>query len=419
MKYSSACLEAKKGGGFRGQLKYKDESGKWRKVTKALAAKGKRAAQAELEAWRAEMEAEAERRAGTAPGLTVAEYVGGYIDTRANHIEASSLTGYRGLLHNSIAPYIGDVELAELTVDDVEKWVAQLCRVKSRTTANKALVLLRSALSRAHERGIIPSDPTATVEKVKERRQRPNSLAARERGKVAAYVDIDPADPVSIAVRLALYTGMRRSEVCALRWRSVNTTSRTLKVVESLGAASDKSIKDAEGEDVTRPYADLYIKEPKTRGSKRTITYPASVAKALRARKAVVKAQAMAAGVPFDESWFVCGDADGKPLHPRELWRRWSAIVAAMGLVGTEGNPPTFHDLRHTYATTAIANGVDVKTVSNQMGHSNAAMTLNTYASADPDAAKRAADVMERALAADTAASAPAEVIQLTGTDGK
>lgn len=421
MVYESASL-FDNNGKWRGQLRYRDDSGKWRKRSKIFNVKGKREAQRELEAWRAEMEAEAERQAGTAPGLTVSEYVAGYIDTRANKIEASSLTGYRGLLRNQIAPYIGDVELSALTVDAVEKWFAALCRDRSRYTANKSLVLLRSALSRAHERGIIPSDPTATVEKAKERKQRPNSLAARERGMVAAYIDIDPTDPVSIAVRLALYTGMRRAEICALRWRSVDIQAGTLRVVESLGAASGRAIEDAEGAGAAKPYADLYLKEPKTTGSRRTITYPEAVGRALKARRAAMAAECLAAGIPFDESMFVCGTIDGKPLHPRKLWRRWSAIVSALGIVGTEGNPPTFHDLRHTYATTAIANGVDVKTVSNQMGHANAAMTLNTYASADPDAARRAAEAMERALSADARAAAqPAEIIEMkgTGTDGR
>ena len=133
-----------------------------------------------------------------------------------------------------------------------------------------------------------------------------------------------------------------------------------------------------------------------------------------------MQAECMAAGTPFDASMFVCGTVEGKPMHPHNLWRRWNGLVTAMGLIGTEGKPPTFHDLRHTYATTAIANGVDVKTVSNQMGHSNAAMTLNTYASVDPDAARRAADKMGEVLKADSERlESMGEVLELskTGTE--
>jgi hypothetical protein len=69
-----------------------------------------------------------------------------------------------------------------------------------------------------------------------------------------------------------------------------------------------------------------------------------------------------------------------------------------MGLVGTQGRVPTFHDLRHTFATYAIAEGVDVKTVSSILGHSNAAMTLNIYASADPESKRAAAETIDEVM---------------------
>ena len=63
-----------------------------------------------------------------------------------------------------------------------------------------------------------------------------------------------------------------------------------------------------------------------------------------------------------------------------------------MGLVGTQGRRPTFHDLRHTFATYAISECMDVKTVSSILGHTSAAMTLNIYASADPSLKRRRRD---------------------------
>lgn len=83
-----------------------------------------------------------------------------------------------------------------------------------------------------------------------------------------------------------------------------------------------------------------------------------------------------------------------------------------MEIKGIKGTRPTFHDLRHTFATVAIKGGADVKTVSSLMGHANAAMTLNTYASADPKA-KRAAVA---AVGASIGACRPAEVVELMGT---
>jgi integrase len=97
---------------------------------------------------------------------------------------------------------------------------------------------------------------------------------------------------------------------------------------------------------------------------------------------------------------YVLGDIRGGYASVFTVWKQWNALASSMGLVGTQGRVPSFHDLRHTFATFAIAEGVDVKTVSSILGHANASMTLDIYASADP-ASKRAAaktidDVMSR-----------------------
>ncbi|MCF6413166.1 tyrosine-type recombinase/integrase [Collinsella tanakaei] len=360
----------------------------------------------------------AKEEAVRAASVTVAEYVGRFIEENSGSVEATTVSGYRTLLSRSISPYIGGKELGQLDADTVAAWVANLSKDKSKATARKALVLLRSALTVAVMRGLIPSNPTDTVKKPKTEKANPNALGEAERGRVAAFVEIQPDDSVSIAIRLALYTGMREAEICGLRWRSVDIEAGTLKVVESLGKARKDDIRRF-GERV-EVYSGVYLKRPKNDGSVRTITYPASVARALKSRRAAMQAECMAAGIPFNDSLFVCGTVDGKPMHPHNLWRRWNGLVTAMGLVGTQGKTPTFHDLRHTYATAAIAGGIDVKTVSNQMGHSNAAMTLNTYASVDPDAARRAADKMGEMLGADVLrAQRAGEVLELgkTGTE--
>ena len=162
-----------------------------------------------------------------------------------------------------------------------------------------------------------------------------------------------------------------------------------------------------------------YIKDPKTGGSRRVVAFPSELAASLSERLADVEKQCLAAGVPFSGNLFVLGGADGSFMPPHYLHRKWKSLADAMELVGTQGKRPTFHDLRHTYATTAISNGVDVKTVSSQLGHANAAMTLNTYASADPDAKRRAAETIGRAFAADAARGRGENVIKLdkTGTD--
>ena len=107
--------------------------------------------------------------------------------------------------------------------------------------------------------------------------------------------------------------------------------------------------------------------------------------------------QCMEAGVPFSGDLYVVGSVDGSYAVPSLLSGAWRQLSSSLGLVGTQGRPVTFHDLRHSFATTAIAEGADVASVAAVLGHSNVAMTLNVYADADPEA-KRAA--MDRVSAA-------------------
>ena len=417
-------VRERKGRGFICTLNYKDDSGKWRKRERTLRAKGKREARKEAESWRDEMEAEAAASMGRKSDMKVADYVSWYIDhvrVAKKDIGPTTLTGYRTLLKCSIAPFIGDIEVRELKEDDVIEWLEALRGVKSTATCAKAFVLLRGALREAVKSGLIAANPTDELSKPKEpRRTTHNALDEIGRGRVAAFVDIDPADPVSLAIRLSLFTGMREAEICGLRWRNVDMESMTLRVVDSLGKARKDDLKRYSN--VAEVYSGVFLKEPKNEGSIRTIAFPVSVARAMKARRTAMQAECLAAGVPFGESLFVVGKVDGRPMHPHNLWRRWNALVTAMGLLGTEDKPPTFHDLRHTYATAAIASRIDVKTVSNQMGHRNADMTLNTYATVDPDAARRAADRMGEIMDANKARAARAgEVLEMgkTGTEDR
>lgn len=91
------------------------------------------------------------------------------------------------------------------------------------------------------------------------------------------------------------------------------------------------------------------------------------------------------------------GDAVGF-YHPDRLTKDWASLAKLLGVRGAAGRLASFHDLRHTWATMFLASGGDVKTAASNLGHANAAMTLNIYASTDPDAKRRAADIVERSM---------------------
>ena len=187
---------------------------------------------------------------------------------------------------------------------------------------------------------------------------------------------------------------MRRGELLALRWRNVDFEQRILHVKASIGFGENGH----------------YEKEPKNGGSRRSIPMPDEVVGILTRRLTSARAECFKAGVPFEQSMFVLGGPDGEFMAPERLSRHWAVTVRQLGLVGSEGEPPKFHDLRHTFATAAILAGTDIKSVSSLLGHANAAMTLNIYTGVNPQAKRTAMDAVAATM---TAAPPATEILEL------
>ena len=143
------------------------------------------------------------------------------------------------------------------------------------------------------------------------------------------------------------------------------------------------------------------LSSPKTRSYARTIPYGNELARVLGARAPAIHDEHEEMGLDWDEGLFVVGSAaTGAWKSTMTLGQERLAFVRVARLMGSQGEPPRFHDPRHTFATMAIGSGVDVKTVSAILGHSNAAMTLNVYADALADGKKVSMDLMGRIMSA-------------------
>jgi integrase len=159
---------------------------------------------------------------------------------------------------------------------------------------------------------------------------------------------------------VALGTGMRRGELCALRWQDVNLDAATLRVERSL--------------EQTRK-SGLRVKEPKSKRGRRNISLSATVVAELRKHWATQQEQRLSLGLggsPPDG--LVFADWDGSPWAPDRLSDNFANTMEAAGLPHV-----TLHTLRHTHASQLIRSGVDILTVSRRLGHANATVTLNVY----------------------------------------
>lgn len=379
MKYSSGRIEKRKPPhkGWRAVIDWFDESGKRHKRTKTLDARTKSEATRQMNAWWAEMEAEAERRAAMGPTkeevaerTTVGEWVSEQMGSMASagSITPTTACGYRHSI--KLMGPIADRPLARLDRATVAGWVAGLTdRGLSSATVGKSFRLLKQCMTVAVLDEILLRNPCDGVKPPKREKVHKgiNALDKAERDRVKALLASVEPDSMVVAASIALYTGMRRGEICALRWQDVDLQRGVLWVRQAVAVADGRT----------------YIKGAKT-DRDRDVAMPSTLVGLLTQWRRD----------PRSGEVYVVGHGD-RWADPTVVGREWTMFAKLNSVIGTEGRVCTFHDLRHTWATAAVAAGIDIKTVSSNLGHANAAMTLNIYASADPDAKRRAAEVMD------------------------
>ena len=159
---------------------------------------------------------------------------------------------------------------------------------------------------------------------------------------------------------------------------------------------------------VARDDGATYIKEPKGKKPLHTIPIPAVPRKHLLSRREIMRDDCETIIVPFKESIYVTGKPSLSPKayeDPHQVWHGWKSIASSLGPRGTMGKTPTFHDLRHTYTTMAIAEESNIKSVQTIMGHAKAQTTLDIYADTTSEAMRKTANLTAVALRAPSVSS--------------
>lgn len=386
--YSNATLRKRPNRGWQGIIKYKDEDGKWHSKYRTFSdCRLKRDAEHELRVWREEEElAWTEGKANrVCISQNVAEYLTHYIDTleKTGGAARSTIAGYRFVLKHVSEHPIGSVRVNDLDSEITEQWVAQLIKEgKSPATIRKSYNVLHVGIKHAVETHKLAYDPIACVRLPKIPKKLPNVLDESQRARLVMYLDTMQVTQANVGIALALYTGMREGEICALRWSDIDFKNDSLIVQRSIGTDGNTT----------------FVKETKTSGSTRVLPISPNLSNLLDRRRQFMKDECEHVGLKFNESMYVIGTIVGGEdsyMRPKMLWRNWKMLAGSMGFVGTQGKVPTFHDLRHTYATAAVASGADIKSVQGLLGHSSAKTTLDIYAAHDIHAMRRAVAATE------------------------
>ena len=165
-------------------------------------------------------------------------------------------------------------------------------------------------------------------------------------------------------------TGMRRGEVCGLRWEDVDLEEGRISVRRALIPHEDGVI----------------VSEPKTARGRRSIALDELTVEAFKAQAAEQLADRDNAEVAWTETGYVFTMDDGRPMHPQSVSRAFERAIGAAKLPRIR-----LHDLRHTHASLALAAGINPKVVSERLGHATVSITLDTYSHAIPAMQEEAA----------------------------
>jgi integrase len=274
---------------------------------------------------------------------------------------------YRELLTNQITPHLGTKTVQKLTAADVERWHAALM-TKGRKdgsgglsprTIGHAHRLLSKALKEAMRHDLVVRNAAAMERPPKVDADEVVVLNAEQLKRLVKALQGRAMYPRAIT---ALFTGIRRGELLALRWNRVD-----------LDSPNNKHLKIREAIEETK--SGLRFKAPKTKNSVRDVSLPDIVVNALHELRRQQLEQRLALGLgklPNDGLLFP--KIDGTPQSPRAFSKEWAVLAAAIGL------PVTFHALRHTHASHLIDAGIDVVKISRRLGHASPTVTLKIYA---------------------------------------
>lgn len=308
----------------------------------------------------------------TVSAIKLQDWMNTWFNNYLPNIEATTRVGYKEKINLYIIPYLGNIPLKNLKNDNIQIWVNSLIQKGlGPKTIRNAYNNLNAALKKAVLLRMIPYNPCegTALPKLK-----------RYQGKVYDVTDIqrvlDAAHGTTIylPVVLALLTGMRRGEICALKWKNIDFVEKKIHVCENR----------VHGE------KEVVEKAPKSESSNRIIPMSKELTSILSAAKLRYYNEAAEYGPAFRDLGYVVHNENGTPYHPDSLTTKWRRFVEVNGLPYIR-----FHDLRHSNATALIGAGVSAKTVQQLLGHSDVSITLNTYTHVLPSMEQAAVEKLD------------------------
>ena len=312
-----------------------------------------------------------------AEGLKLGEYLSRWLeDSVKDTVRNTTYARYEQISRTHIVPMLGSVKLKTLSPTHVRSLYKEKLSSLSPRTVQYIHVTLHKALKQAVNDGLIPRNATEAVKPPQVRRKEIRPLTPEQ---VKVLLDAASGDRLEALYTLAVHTGLRQGELLGLKWEDVDLESGSLHVKRTLTTARGGP----------------RLAAPKTKGSRRRVSLTRGAVDALRAHLARQLDEIDRAGPLWQENGLVFASVTGTPLDRHDLTsRQFKPLLERAELP----RKTCFHDLRHTCATLLLTKNINPKVVSEMLGHSNIAITLDTYSHVLPNMQDSAARALEEAL---------------------
>jgi integrase len=314
-----------------------------------------------------------------ADNLQVGEYLDRWLsDSVRDTVKATTFERYEQIARLHLKPSLGRVKLKGLTPAHVRGLYREKLEAgSSARTVRYMHTTLHKALKQAVMDGLIPRNATEAVTPPQSSREEMCPLTP-EQAKPLLQVAHEAGDRLAALYVLAIHTGLRQGELLGLKWDDVNLEDGSLQVRRTLAITKNGPV----------------LTPPKTTGSRRSVKLTSKAIEALKRHLERQLGEIDRIGSLWSENGLIFASEKGEPINRHNLTRRsFKPLLKRAGLPQIR-----FHDLRHTCATLLLTRNVNVKIVSEMLGHSTIAITLDTYSHVLPNMRDQAAAAMEEAL---------------------
>ncbi|MFB9274190.1 site-specific integrase [Cohnella cellulosilytica] len=309
--------------------------------------------------------------------MTIGEFLSHWMDNYVKYnCEETTVYGYRNIIDKHVVPYLGHFELQKLQPIHVQQYYKFLMDEKrlSPNTVHKHHACIRKALDYGLKQQFVYRNVSDAVSLPKKKRFKGQTYT---REQLNTLLDNAKDTQLELPIFLAGYLGVRREEIAGLEWSAVDFDDRVIRIVKVRTSAGAVEV----------------VKVPKTETSRRTLYMTDELQAVFLKTKQYQTEMKRVLGDEYVDTDYVYVQDSGKPYRVNTITEQFKAFLKKNGFPSIR-----LHDLRHTFASILYDEGVDLKAISEALGHSDLGTTNKIYTHLFDDTHKKTVSAMSRAL---------------------